>query len=230
MRRQARAPQGAASQPTVGTLKTRYESPTDLQALAQVLEKLSVDAGLSANLQAVITAYGLRVMLHDTDKQGMFERGSSIPTERFTQLLRKMGPLFAQMQNQMLIVGHTDSSQYADRSFLGYSNWTLSSNRAMAARIQLMAGGMPSSGFLQVVGMADRAPLDANDTSSGINRRIEMLILTSGQSNTISAMFGQPGATQPFVDGADSAMPDHAALQALRTQIIQTKGGTATAN
>jgi hypothetical protein len=28
----------------------------------------------------VITPYGLRVMLHDTDRQGMFVRGSALPT------------------------------------------------------------------------------------------------------------------------------------------------------
>jgi chemotaxis protein MotB len=65
----------------------------------------------------VITPYGLRVMLHDTDRQGMFVRGSAVPTDRFRKLLRKMGPLFAQMENQMLIVGHTDSLQYADTGY-----------------------------------------------------------------------------------------------------------------
>jgi chemotaxis protein MotB len=33
-------------------------------------------------------------MLHDTDRQGMFVRGSAVPTDKFRALLRKMGPLF----------------------------------------------------------------------------------------------------------------------------------------
>jgi hypothetical protein len=28
------------------------------------------------------------------------------------------------MENQMLIVGHTDSLQYADTSYAAFSNWT----------------------------------------------------------------------------------------------------------
>ncbi|HEY4066963.1 MAG TPA: flagellar motor protein MotB [Burkholderiaceae bacterium] len=220
----------AGSRPAEAGAKVHYESPADLKTLSQVLEKLSVDAGLSSNLQTVITAYGLRVMLHDTDKQGMFERGSAAPNERFRNLLRKMGPLFAQMSNQMLIVGHTDSLQYADRGYAAFSNWSLSSDRAMAARANLVVGGMPMSSVLQVVGMADRAPMDAVDATAGVNRRIELLILTTAQAHTVAAMFGMPDNTQPLTDGVDSALPDREALQALRAQIIQTKGSTPDAN
>jgi chemotaxis protein MotB len=46
------------------------------------------------------------------------------------------------MENQMLIVGHTDSMQYANTGYAGFSNWTLSANRAMSARAQLLIGGM----------------------------------------------------------------------------------------
>src|SRR6185369_7304351 len=114
--------------------RTRYESPAELQALSKVLAAMSAEAGLAGNLQTVVTPYGLRVMLHDTERQGMFVRGSAVPSERFRQLLQKMGPLFARMDNQMLIVGHTDSVQYADQGHTAVSNWSLSSDRAMAAR------------------------------------------------------------------------------------------------
>ncbi|MCL6483342.1 MAG: histidine kinase, partial [Janthinobacterium lividum] len=43
------------------------------------------------------------------------------------------------------------------------------------------------------VGMADRAPLDVKNASAGINRRIELLILTRGQADSIAAMFGIAG-------------------------------------
>jgi flagellar motor protein MotB len=50
-------------------------------------------------------------MLHDTDRQGMFVRGSPMPTAA-SQTAARMAPLFEKMENQMLIVGHTDSLQY----------------------------------------------------------------------------------------------------------------------
>ena len=161
----------------------------------------------------MVTPYGLRVMLHDTDERGMFVRGSPVPTDRFRRLLRKMGPLFAQMENQMLIVGHTDSLQYANTDTAAYSNWTLSSSRAMAARAHLLAGGMNTDSILQVVGMADRAPLDAAHADAGVNRRIELLVLTRGQSTTIAAMFGVPREKEMLTDDVDTALPDVAIVR-----------------
>jgi len=203
--------------------KVSYETPADLAALSKALTELSSSAGLASNLATVVTPYGLRVMLHDTDKQGMFMRGSALPTDRFANLLQKMGPLFAQMRNQMLIVGHTDASRYARADKGGYSNWTLSTDRAHAARARLLAGGMQSSSVLQVVGMADRGPLHPETPLDGRNRRIELLILTTAQSRAVSAMFGAPGNPGTALGtGASVSLPDAAALDTLRGQLPTT--------
>jgi len=203
--------------------KKRFESPAELQELAQMLTRMSEQAGLAGNLQTVITPYGLRIMLHDTDKQGMFDRGSAIVTERFRQLLHKMGPVFARIENQLLIVGHTDAMPYAGRSSAAFSNWTLSSQRAMAARIQLLDGGMPTDSVLQVVGMAERAPLDTENPKADVNRRIELLVLTSRQAQAVASMFGVPGETVPLMEGVDTALPDRAILSTLRSRLNHEK-------
>jgi chemotaxis protein MotB len=180
-----------------GTAKAQpsMASPAELEALSRALAAISAQAGLTSNLEAVNTPFGLRVTLHDTDGIGMFERGSAIPTPRFSALLRKMGPLFARIDNQMLVVGHTDSLPYTDGGTgqSGYSNWTLSSGRAMAARAALLGGGMGAGSVLQVVGMADRAPRDSRAPTAAINRRIDMLILTRGQARQVASMFGMAG-------------------------------------
>jgi hypothetical protein len=50
---------------------------------------MSADAGLASNLATVVTPDGLRVMLHDTDRQGMFVRGSPIrPLTAFQTVAR----------------------------------------------------------------------------------------------------------------------------------------------
>jgi chemotaxis protein MotB len=203
--------------------RTAYETPADLAALSKALTELSVNAGLASNLATVVTPYGLRVMLHDTDKQGMFMRGSALPTGRFARLLQKMGPLFAQMRNQMLIIGHTDSSRYAGIDKGAYSNWALSTDRALAARAQLLTGGMQSTTILQVVGMADRGPLHPEDPLDGMNRRIELLILTSAQSRAVANMFGAPGSNGTALgSGATVTLPDATALEELRGQLPKT--------
>jgi chemotaxis protein MotB len=209
---------GAGNGP--GAAQVSYDSPSELAALARALGKMSADAGLASNLASVVTPYGLRVMLHDTDHQGMFLRGSPLPTPRFARLLHQMGPLFARMENQMLVVGHTDSVKYSAAAN-GYSNWQLSAQRAMAARAELLGGGMRPDSVLQVVGMADRAPLEPKDTTAAPNRRIELLILTHAQARNVAAMFGAPDASQALGADASTTMPDAAALQQLRSQLAQ---------
>lgn len=220
-------PKGEGGQNNTGDtpqpVKKRYESPAEMRELAEELLKMSEQAGLAGNLQSVITPYGLRVMLHDTDRQGMFDRGSAIVNERFRLLLRKMGPLFAQIENQLLVVGHTDAMQYANRSSSAFSNWTLSSQRAMAARVQLLEGGMPTESVLQVVGMAERAPLDTDNPKAGVNRRIEFLVLTSGQAEVVAAMFGVPLEVTPLMDGVDTVRADNAALSEMRARLRSEK-------
>lgn len=216
---------GGSEGPNAGkqdaTVRTKYESASELAALAHALEQMSADAGLSSNLATVITPNGLRVMLHDTDRQGMFVRGSPLPTDKFAKLLRAMAPLFEKMENQMLIVGHTDSLQYTYKGPMSYSNTSLSANRALAARGELLSGGMRSESVLQVVGMADRAPLEPAKPAASANRRIELLILTSAQAASVKAMFGTPGPTESLSKDVTVSKPGEEALQDLRSQIAK---------
>ncbi|SDF09890.1 chemotaxis protein MotB [Massilia sp. PDC64] len=218
---------GGAEGPAAGarantqTVRTKYESPSELAALAHQLQQMSADAGLASNLATVITPDGLRVMLHDTDRQGMFVRGSPLPTAKFAKLLRAMAPLFEKMENQMLIVGHTDSLQYTRAGPTSYSNWSLSVNRALAARSELLIGGMRSESILQLVGMADRAPIDAAHPDASANRRIELLILTSKQAAAIKTMFGTPTDTETLTSDASTSRTDDPALKELRSQMVK---------
>ncbi|HLS81610.1 MAG TPA: flagellar motor protein MotB [Steroidobacter sp.] len=199
--------------------RTLFESSADLHELAQILQAIGDRAGLTGNVRTMVTPYGLRVLLHDTDKRGMFAVGGATPTAHFRELLQQLGPLFSTVRNQMLIVGHTDALPYVNRGPGGASNWKLSSERAMAARTWLLAGGMPETSVLQVVGLADSAPLNRDNPRAAENRRIELLILTSGQAHLIKAMFGAPTDSEPLLDGVSTSIPDYGALQALRMQI-----------
>lgn len=201
------------------TASTRYESPSELAALAHALQQMSADAGLASNLATVVTPEGLRVTLHDTDRQGMFVRGSPIPVDRFSRLLREMAPLFEKMENQMLIVGHTDALQYTSKDPNSYSNWSLSAHRALAARSQLLIGGMHKESVLQVVGMADRSPVDAKKPDAAVNRRIELLILTAKQAAAVTAMFGTPADTEELRKDVSISKAGEDALKELRSQL-----------
>lgn len=179
-----------------------YESPQDLEQLAERLRRLGEEAGLEDNLGLTITDQGLRVMLHDTDRRGVFRLGSAVPNERFRELLRRLGGVFAGVGNPIVLVGHTDAVPYRDASG-ARSNWHLSSERALAARSLLLEGGMSDGAVLQSVGMADNAPLTPEDPNAAINRRIEFMILDAGHADSVRRMFGVPLSPVRLIDGVD---------------------------
>lgn len=179
-----------------------YESREELEQLAERLRQLGVEAGLQDNLGLAVTDQGLRVMLHDTDRRGVFRLGSAVPNERFRELLRRLGGVFAGVGNPIVLVGHTDAVPYRD-SRGARSNWHLSSERALAARALLMEGGMPDAAVLQSVGMADNAPLTPEDPTAAVNRRIEFMILDAGHADAVRRMFGVPLSPQRLIEGVD---------------------------
>ena len=194
-------------------VKKKLDSPQELNLLARMVSSMSRQAGLDSNLHLVVTPQGLRIMLHDTEQEGMFERGSAIMHKRFKILLQEIGALLGSVDNQILLIGHTDSMQYRSLGNTMLSNWSLSSNRAMSARLHLLDGGLPIGNVLQVVGMADRAPFDPETPTSAANRRIEMLVMTTEQAAQISNMFGAPDVSQAA--GAQLKVDTQADLQPL---------------
>ena len=84
---------------------------------------------------------------------------------------------------------------------------------------------MPARNVLQVVGMADRAPFETLDAHASVNRRIELLVLTEGQSGAIASMFGAPTEQQPLVPGVQTEMPSLDVLTALRASLLKASQG-----
>lgn len=204
----------------------RGESEAELRAVAERLERLGIEANLLGNLRMVMTPAGLRVMLHDTDSQGLFVLGSAVPDRKFDALLQRIGALLARVGNPVLIVGHTDAVPYREQGYGARSNWHLSSERAMAARGSLLQGGLAAGNVLQVVGMAERAPLNPDDPRGAVNRRIELLVLTARRARMIEQMFGMPQTVVPLIDGVDAVWseqtPENDALHDRMTQEISS--------
>ena len=62
---------------------------------------------------------------------------------------------------------------------------------------------------------------DAAHPDASVNRRIELLILTSRQSAGLKAMFGTPAGTDPLTQDASTSRTDDPALKALRSQMVK---------
>ena len=132
-------------------------------------------APLAASLMVDNTPEGVRIQLMDQDKVDMFEPGSATMYQRSKDLLKQVAQVIRKMPNKVSITGHTDPSTAVDPS--GYTNWELSSDRALATRRVLLEGGLDDRQIGKVVGVADREPLDRAQLRSPRNRRVSIVLL-----------------------------------------------------
>jgi chemotaxis protein MotB len=121
-----------------------------------------------------ITAEGILIELIDKEKQAFFELNSARIKPIMRKILQVIGKEIKVTPNKLVIAGHTDARAFHNDSF--YSNWELSSARALNTRRDLEELGMASERFDQVVGYADRMLRVPTDPLASENRRISILI------------------------------------------------------
>lgn len=107
----------------------------------------------------------------------------------FEDLLMALGPSLSKVQNKMSISGHTDKQVYVGKNF---TNWELSSLRALTARRVLEYAGVGRHQVIQVTGMADQQPMNLEKPLAPENRRIELLILSDEAEQQLSALSQLP--------------------------------------
>ena len=143
---------------------------------------------------------GLRIQLIDAQSRPMFTSASADLRPYTKVLLREIAAALNDVDNRISMSGHTDSAQYVGGE-RGFSNWELSSNRANAARRELVAGGLEGGKMVRVVGLADTAHLNPDDPLDPANRRISIIVLNKAAEE---ALRGQQGGGR---DGAQVGRP-----------------------
>ncbi|XKH38783.1 OmpA family protein [Azospirillum doebereinerae] len=118
---------------------------------------------------------GLRVQLTDQARFSMFKVGSAHMNEPGRRLMRMVASALAPVPNGISIAGHTDGLGYAAEA--KYGNWELSSDRANAARREIIAGGIPAKRIVRVEGRADLDHFAADTPLDPSNRRISITLL-----------------------------------------------------
>ncbi|CAH7120558.1 Flagellar motor rotation protein MotB [Vibrio chagasii] len=195
-------------------LEGEFNSQQELELLAQrITQELSgIDA--LGSVSVFVTPQGAKLVIADSDKGPMFFRGGAKVTPLYQDLLLNLAGLLENIENKMIITGHTDASRYKGSRM---TNWELSSNRANSARYYLNKGGLQERHIFQVTGMSDTAPVDYENTKSGINRRIELYILTANtlvQLNKVYKSFeigsgGSGNGSSPLAQHElDKVLPD----------------------
>ena len=172
----------------------QFDTQAQLTVLARELNRVVQSSSMAENIAVTIVPQGIRILIHDNVNQFMFTRGSAQMQPYFEELLLSLGPILKNITNSMVISGHTDSTPYAGSLF---TNWELSSERALLARRVLERGGVKHDQVIQVTGMADQVPYITSDTAAAANRRIEALILTSSAEQLLRGMIGAPIDTVP---------------------------------
>lgn len=167
----------------------QYDTQAQLVVLARHLDRVVQQSKMADNIAVTLVPQGIRILIHDNIDRFMFTRGSAQMQAYFEDLLLALGPVLGQVTNAMVISGHTDSTPYTGSLF---TNWELSSQRALLARRMLEVGGVKRNQVIQVTGMADQVAYIPEDPAAAANRRIEVLILTSTTEQLIRDMVGVP--------------------------------------
>ena len=151
-----------------------------LQALVRQNPTL---AALGAQLKVDMTEEGLRIQILDDSQQSMFRLGSADVVPRLAHVLDELAPFLNKAPYGITISGHTDNTPFMT-GLSGYSNWELSSDRANAARRELVKVGLSADQLIRVIGHA--ATMNLGDKANDpVNRRISIVLLTEAARRSI---------------------------------------------
>jgi chemotaxis protein MotB len=153
----------------------------DLQRFAQLKKSLEQRLKSSKelrrfakNVRFTDTRQGLRIELVDEADFTMFISGTSKMTPDALNLMSQVASLVRELDNALIIRGHTDAAQYSsDKSM---NNWILSADRAEATRMFLARRGIGADRFLRIEGVADREPYNSQDRFDPRNRRMSITL------------------------------------------------------
>lgn len=173
---------GASLHPSSAAFEGKKETDAAKEsAISKELETLKqslTDQGsrLSEHMLIKMSPEGIVLEITDSEDAPLFPVGESVPSTLLRDMLELVADSFATFENNIKIVGHTDSLSY--RNGAAYDNWNLSSDRANAARKLLLESQLDPSRILEVSGKADTDPLIEDSPSAAQNRRISITILT----------------------------------------------------
>lgn len=144
----------------------------------KLIEELKADTqfmGLADQVKIEVVKEGLLIELTDSEKDIFFQIGTSELKKDAKKLIQKIGAEISKMPNKIIVEGHTDSRQFNNIG-TGYSNFELSSERALSAKRALVSGGLHEKQIDEVRGYADTRLRNKENPLSATNRRISITV------------------------------------------------------
>ncbi|BDU68278.1 flagellar motor protein MotB [Geothrix oryzae] len=167
---------------TVEAPGSAEEEHKAMEATAEAIEKAFQQDELLQAFQDQITMdftdEGLRIQIQDKAAQVLFDSGSAQLKPYTLSILKEIAKELGKLPNRIVVGGHTDAAQYANRA---YTNWELSAERANAARrvMESAAGGLRPNQVRRVTGYADTIPFEGKDPKDPQNRRISIVVVSA---------------------------------------------------
>lgn len=144
----------------------------------QILSDISKDTqfkGIADQVNIELVNDGLKIELTDNANDIFFELGTSELKSDAQKLIGKIGAEISKLPNKIAVEGHTDARQFHN-SGTGFTNFELSSERALSAKRALVTGGLKESQIDEVRGFADTRLREPSDPYSFKNRRISITL------------------------------------------------------
>lgn len=157
----------------------RTSEQKSFEALREkILAKIAANDSLKmlhALVEVIVTKEGLRIELIESGKGDQyFALGSAAMKPATTEVLRLVGEELGQLQNPVILEGHTDAAKFGGSA--SYTNWELSADRANAARRVLQSVGVGDARLAEVRAYADTKLRVPTDPTAAANRRISILL------------------------------------------------------
>lgn len=182
------SPIGEAGAPVAAPVQsatTEFEPPLPQPAgLSATLQQLGVEmvdsvaaAGHPGAIEITYDERGLGVII-ETDRV-LFEVGSAQLTAMGEQVIAAVAPPLASVDNEVLLEGHADTTPL-NRN--GYTNWNLSTDRAVAVVNALVDRHGLAPHRLAASGFGEFRPRDAGSgpEAKARNRRVELIVIDDG--------------------------------------------------
>lgn len=153
--------------------KAKIRTPTQFKE--EVQERVEKRLG-ALKRQVIIETLSdsVRIDIVDTEGNPIFPVGDSNLTETGKEILKEVTESILELDNKVVIEGHTDALSYKSNR---YTNWELSTERASSARRYMESLGLSPDRISMVIGYAATRPLIKENPSDPRNRRISIVVL-----------------------------------------------------
>lgn len=193
----------APEEDTAAVAKEKKTLDQLMVKLKETIEHSDMLTDFKEQLRIEIMPEGLRIQIIDKKNRPMFSAGSEKLKPYTRVILHELAKTITKYApNKISITGHTDASSFGkgiieyetvDGEVLRktYSNWELSSDRANAARRELVKGGMPAKQVGRVVGLGSSILFDKKNPTSSKNRRINIIVMNQSTIDNIAKSEGK---------------------------------------